>query len=153
MLGDDSMRTITTFSEQWHLLYEQVAEVTLISALSPAEHDAETLAEMAELGINVDYRACELWMTMKDGRTFGFMASTPEYLRDYMERENQASFVLLGLLIVREMTEESILNALESSLLEAATYGAESLGFRMNDDDADDQDDASVGEADYDAHV
>ena len=147
------MRTITTFSEQWPLLNEQVAEVTLLHALSAAEHDAETLAEMAELGINEDYRACELWMKMKDGRTFGFMASTPEYLRDYMERENTATFVLLGLLVVREITEDVIMNALERSLSEVATYGAESLGFRMNDDDADDQDDASVGEADYEAHV
>lgn len=143
------MRTITTFSEQWRLANEQVAEVTLIHALSPADHYAETLTWIAELGLNEDYRACELWVVMKDGRTFGFLAATPEYLRDYMERENELSFVSLGLLVVRQITEEAIMNAIETSLSEADTYGVDSLGYRMSDDSADNQDDSLVSESDY----
>ncbi|MFL5734779.1 MAG: hypothetical protein ACJ78Q_16605 [Chloroflexia bacterium] len=134
------MRTITLFPEQFELVNEQVAEVTFVHALSPEDHDAETLAFMAKEGLHEDYRACDLWIVLKDGRSFGFMAATPEFLRDYMERESALSFVLLGLLVISHLADEAILHALEHSLSQATAYEVESLGFRMiskqNDADA-----------------
>ena len=43
------MRTITAFPERFELVNERVAELTLTSALSRDEHDAEELAFMENL--------------------------------------------------------------------------------------------------------
>jgi hypothetical protein len=90
------------------------------------------LALIAEQGWDQDYRAVEFWIVLKDGRTFGFMAATPEYLRDYLDRENLLSFVSLGLLVVSQITEQALLDALENSLSQATRYEVDSLGYRMS---------------------
>jgi hypothetical protein len=136
------VRNITSFPERFERLNQQVAEVVLIHALSPADHDPETLAQIAEQGYEEDYRACDLWIELKGGPNYGFMAAMPEYLRDYMDGEmgyqdgeKSLSFVSLGLLVVSQMTEEAILDALEKCLEEAVYWGVAPLGFRMSDDE------------------
>lgn|GEM_PF-4777429 len=144
------MRDITVFPKELERVNERVAELTLKNPLSRDEQSTEGLELITKYGIEQDYRTCELVLQLKNGRAYGFMAATPEYLRDYMERENLPSFVVLGLLVVREMTEEAILHALETCLDEAAYFGVEPLGYRMSDrgnvedDFEDDEDD--VGE-------
>ncbi|MEP6775219.1 MAG: hypothetical protein ABJA50_06435 [Chloroflexota bacterium] len=126
------MGTITTFPERFKLVNELIAEITFIHALSADDHDAATLAYLAEHGITEDYRYCELWIVLKDGRSFGYMAALPEYLRYAMDKEGLLSFVSLGLLVVSKMTEEAIMHALEECLSEASYHEVEPLGYRMS---------------------
>ena len=126
-------RTITTFPERFMNVRDQVAELHLNHHLSRDEVDPETLAEMDRLGITEDYRIGDLWITLKDGRVFGFQASTPEYLRYYMDRERELSFVSSGLIVVSEMSLEAILHAIEECLSKAEYYGLEHFGYRMSE--------------------
>src|SRR5207237_4213131 len=95
---------------------ERVAELTLTSALSREEHDAEELVFLDEQGIVEDYRVCEFWVTLKDERCFGFAVCTPEFARDYMEREHLSELVWAGLILVSEVTLDTILATLEECI-------------------------------------
>lgn len=130
-------RPMTSFPERFAHLTDQVAELYLIHALSRDDVDVETLAQLEELGVAEDYRACELWITLKRGESFGFLTALPEYLRDYMKNEKELAFIASGLLVVSEMTLEAILYAIEECLSQAKYYGLEHFGYRMSTDEED----------------
>jgi hypothetical protein len=136
------MRTITSFPERFTQINDQVAELFLKHYLSRDEVDPEDLAQYAEWGIQEEeYRICDIWITLKDGRVFGFQPATPEYLREYMERERELAFVSSGLLVISEMTEEAILNAIEQCFSQAPQFPLEHFGYRMSTGEDDDEDD------------
>ncbi len=135
-------RTITSFPERFTQVNVQVAELYLKHYLSRDEVDSETLAEMDKYGMTEDYRICDLWITLKDGKVFGFQPATPEYLREYMESEHQLAFVSSGLLVVSEMTVEAILFALEECFSHAPDVGLEHFGYRMSTDEDVSEDDS-----------
>lgn len=66
----------------------------------------------------------ELYMTLRDGRTFSFTAYTPVQIERQMQYNNWLSFVDLDTLIVREGSLEAILHALEQVVtLDVARFG------------------------------
>jgi hypothetical protein len=130
-------RPLTTFPTQFELINEQVSEIYFPHAISPDDYDPEDWAEVEKLrsqGVPVDsdYRVCEFWITLKDGRTFGFQVATPEYLREYMDREKVSNFVSSGLLVVSEVSLDVILEAVEECLSQAPYDGIEHFGYRMS---------------------
>jgi hypothetical protein len=130
-------RPITSFPAEFQLINEQVAELYFPHAISPDDYEPEEKAEVERMraeGLNVDsdYRCCEFWITLKDGQTFGFAAATPEFLRDYMTRENVSVLAWSGLLVVSEISLDAILKLVEECLSEAPYYGIEHFGYRMS---------------------
>ena len=81
-----------------------IAKVTMVSELGPTDD-------------NID-----VWAEMWDGRTFSFTVFTIKSLERLIE--HSLSFVSPGMLMVRELTEESILEA----LVEAERLGIEGFG-------------------------
>lgn len=51
--------------------------------------------------------------TLEDGRAFAFTAFTPEALRRAMEEENSGSFVCEDLMVLREINEQNVREAIE----------------------------------------
>jgi hypothetical protein len=129
-------RPITSFPAEFQLINEQVEELYFPHAIGPDDYEPEEKAEVERmraegLVIDSDYRECDFWITLKDGRTFGFEAATPEFLREYMDREKETAFVSAGLQVVSEISLEVILKLVEECLSKAPYYGIEHFGYRM----------------------
>jgi hypothetical protein len=129
-------RPIITFPAEFQLINEQIAELYFIHAISPDDYEPEEKAEVERMraeGFNIDsdYRCCEFWITLKDGPTYGFAAATPEFLRDYMTRENVRVLPWAGLQVVSEISLDVILRLVEECLSEAIYFGIEHFGYRM----------------------
>ena len=137
-------RPITSFPGKYKFLNQEVAKLHLIHAISPDDYDPKDKAEVEKMraeGINIDedYRACDLILTMKNGKSYGFMPCTPEYIRDYLDREQERTFVVPGILPVSELTLETILEALEDCIERAPHYHMESFGHFMTSGSHDDE--------------
>ena len=126
------MRALRSFPKQYKLVNERVAEVRFYYAFSREEEDVETQSVLDEGVISTDYRNYDFFVTLKDGRGFGFSAYTPEYIRDYLTKERLISFVDSGIVIVSDISVEALLAGLEKSLEGESTYGLEAFGFRSN---------------------
>ena len=122
-------RSIRSFPPEYTYLNDQVDELCLVHYLSISEMDAEDAA--LALQRNEDFSYAEFWIVLKDGRTFGFLAAMPEHLRTHMDREHELSFVSLGLLVVSEVTEKAIMDAVGKCLAKADYHQAEPFGYRM----------------------
>jgi hypothetical protein len=127
------MSTLSTFPPECPLINQYVKEIRLNYALSRNDEDPSILPvldEAVEHGARVDYRYYDYFVTLKDGRCFGFSACTPEYIRDSLDRSQALSFVESGLVVVAEVTVPALLDALEQCLEKAELYGLEHFGFR-----------------------
>ena len=126
------MRIVTSFPEQYALVHQKVAELKLYYPLSEEDDDPDVMVsyELTKNGFKVDYRNYDFSVTLRDGRSFIFTACTPDYVRDFMEREGEISFVESGLLLVREVSLETMLDALEKCLEKEELYGLEHFGIR-----------------------
>jgi hypothetical protein len=87
------------------------------------------LSDQNAQAISPKNQSYDYFVTLKDGRCFGFSAYTPEFLRDYMEREHDISFVDSGIVILSRVTLDSILDSLEKCLDLAKDYGIEHFGY------------------------
>ncbi|HST04986.1 MAG TPA: hypothetical protein VLQ48_09640 [Chloroflexia bacterium] len=123
--------TMRSFPKRYKLINELVAGINLYYALSPDDFTLEerTLYPQIE---TAEYRYYNFFVTLKDGRAFGFCAWTPELVREYMDERKELSFVNSGLLMVSEISIEAVLDALENCLDQARLYGLEHFGFRSN---------------------
>jgi hypothetical protein len=126
------VRRLRTFPKKYKLINEKVAEIRFYYAFSREEEDVEFLRMVDAGEVSTDYREYEFFVTLKDGRGFGFAASTPEYLRDYMDKHGERTYVDSGLVIVGEVTVDTILEALEKCLEGEGSYGLEAYGYRQN---------------------
>ena len=123
--------TITIFPEKFKLVNEYVQELRLYYEL-PSDREPQedgTLQNQMIPTILPEDRSYDYFVTLKDGRCLGFSAYTPEFLRDYMERDHDISFVDSGIVIVSSVTVDSILDSLEKCLCLAKDYGVEHFGY------------------------
>lgn len=70
----------------------------------------------------------DVWADLKDGRRFGFTVFTPRNVERLMARRR--SFVSPGMLLVRDLTDDAILDAVQ----EAAALGIEAFGVQQAGD-------------------
>ena len=122
---------MTTFPEKYPLVNEYVRELRLYYEL-PSDREPQedgTPQNQVTPAIFPEDRSYDYFITLKDGRCFGFSAYTPEFLRDYLERENDISFVDSGIVIVSSVTVDAILDSLEKCLHLAKDYGIEHFGY------------------------
>jgi hypothetical protein len=118
-----------SFPKRYKLINKLVAGIHFYYALTPDDFTQEERALYPKIDA-AEYRYYNFFVTMKDGRGFGFCAWTPELVREYMNDQNEISFVNSGLLMVSEISIEALLHALENCLEEAPLYGLEHFGFR-----------------------
>ncbi|MEO5951974.1 MAG: hypothetical protein ABIQ44_05825 [Chloroflexia bacterium] len=91
---------------------------------------------VSEEGYEEDYRVCEWWAVLKNGKTFGFAVCTPEYARDHIDKELPEyskwpkALVWSGLILVNEVSLEAIFEALEGCL--ESSEGIQQFGYRMS---------------------
>lgn len=123
--------TMRSFPKLYKLINELVAGIKFYYALSPEDFTLEERALFPEIE-TAEYRYYNFFVTLKDGREFGFCAWTPELVREYMEKQKEISFVNSGLLMVSEISIEALLDGLENCLEQAPLYGLEHFGFRSN---------------------
>jgi hypothetical protein len=123
------------FPERYRLVNDQVAELHLYYPLSADDVTPEDLAPSYQFGEGVvleygfEHGYYDFFVTLRDGRCFGFSAHTPEHLRQSMDDEHELSFVTSGLVVVSEITVEAILDALEKCLDKGGLYGLEHFGY------------------------
>lgn len=87
-------RHIRKFPEHLRLVGEQVAEVSFWQPLYEGDEEA-FIAERWDLtneGFQITYDHYDFCVEMKDGRDFVFTACTPEWVRQYLQREDAISF-------------------------------------------------------------
>jgi hypothetical protein len=122
---------ITTFPKQYKLINEHVQELRLYYefSLESEAHEDGRRPNHTPSGTNAEGGAYDFFITLRDGRCFGFSAYTPEFLRDYMEHDHDISFVDSGIVIVRRVTKDAIMDALEKCFYLAKDYGIEHFGY------------------------
>lgn len=121
--------TMRSFPKRYKLINELVAGINFYYALSPDDFTLEGRALYPQFETE-EYRYYNFFVTLKDGRGFGFCAWTPELVREYMDEQKDISFVNSGLLMVSEISIEALLDTLENCLEQARLYGLEHFGFR-----------------------
>jgi hypothetical protein len=107
------VRTIVDFPPSYPLVNRFVAEIALPSALSAAEADESLDPELVPL---IDYRNTDFFVRLKTGATYLFVACTPDFAADHMARERENAYIETGLVLVREMTIDCLLAAIEACL-------------------------------------
>jgi hypothetical protein len=91
--GAFQVRRLRTFPRKYRLINQKVAEIRFYYAFSREEEDENFLRLLDTGTVSTDYRGYELFVTLMDGRGFGFAACTPEYLRDYMDKHGERTYV------------------------------------------------------------
>jgi hypothetical protein len=107
------MTLITTFPTKYPLTNENVQEIEIVGYLTQEEAEADPGYPPL---IQQEYRNFDFFVRLRDGRSYAFVASIPEFIREYMERENEDSFLSPGLVIIRGINETSVIDAVESWL-------------------------------------
>ena len=107
------MTRITTFPIQYPLTNEHVQEIEIVGYLT--QEDAEADPDY-DPHLHQEYRNFDFFVRLRDSRSYAFVASIPEYIREYMERENEDSFLSPGLVVIRRINETSVIDAVESWL-------------------------------------
>lgn len=107
------MTRITAFPAQYRLTNANVREIEIYGYLTEEEAEADPSYVPGPL---YEWRNFDFCVTLTDSRSYGFVASTPEFIREYMERENEDSFLAPGLVIVRHVDETSVIDAVETWL-------------------------------------
>lgn len=135
-----AMRAIKKFPDEYPLVCRSVEELRLYYPLSEEDEDSNAVVsyELMKDGFYVDFRHYDFSVTLKDGRSFVFTACTPEYVRDFMEREGSKSFVDAGLILVDSVNLGAMLAGLEQCLEKEYLYGLEHFGIRANSVDYND---------------
>src|SRR4051812_45191691 len=98
------MWRIVDFPSEYALTNELVEAIYGYSALSKEE-------ETDDISWQIDYRNIDFFVRLKDSHTYSFTAFTPEFVIDYIERENERSFVAPGLILVRDVNRECLIGA------------------------------------------
>jgi hypothetical protein len=107
--GAVTITRITAFSAQYPLASNYVQEIEIYGYLTQeAEADASYDPDLPN-----EYRNFDFAVRLREGRSYTFVASIPEFIREYMERENEDSFLSPGLVIVRHINERSVIDAVE----------------------------------------
>jgi hypothetical protein len=126
------MKVIKKFPKQFKHINKRVKKIVIVNALSRADLDEMGIEE----GYEEDYRVCEWWAVLKNGRIFGFAGATPEYIREhidrgeYPERKPIPALVWSGLILMNEVSLEAIFEALEGCL--ESSEGIQQFGYRMS---------------------
>ena len=81
--------------------------------------------------VDIHHDTADVILTLDDGRSYSFTAWTPQSLSDYFEREGQSCLICEDLLVVRELTPETIRAAMERL---AANYDLERYGIRQSEE-------------------
>lgn len=92
------MLTFSDFAEQYPSLRRWVASIQI-----PGELD--------DSGGNTDF-----FVTLRDGRTFLFVAITPENMRFLMDRDGDRSFLAPGMIVASAVNLDCLLDAIEQWL-------------------------------------
>lgn len=103
-------RTITNFPARYPLTNEHVIEIEVVGWLTKEEAEADPNYKPQWVHEFSDF---DFHVRLRDGRVYAFVASTPEFIREYMERESEDSFLSPGLVIVRDISETSFIDAVE----------------------------------------
>src|SRR3954453_19364619 len=107
------MTRINVFPARYSLANAYVQEIDIHGHLTPEEAEADPYFDP---DLQHKFRNFDFGVKLKDGRSYAFVASIPEFLREYMERENEDSFLSPGLVIIRQINETSVIDAVESWL-------------------------------------
>jgi hypothetical protein len=108
-MQEETMQTLTTFPSEYKNINAYVASITF-------PHDIEKDMGNADVLVN-----------LKDGDSYSFTAFTPDNVKYLMEREGLKSFVSPGLVVVREIQVEFILDCIDR-YLDLVSGGALSKG-------------------------
>lgn len=112
------MVVMTKFPDEYPLSQQSVTKIEWYGALSKEEPGIDP--EMAKF---IDYRWVDFCVTLNNGDAYVFTAGTPDFIKEVMERENMKSWLEPGCIVVREINQECILDAVETWLKQADTYG------------------------------
>lgn len=104
------MTRFTTFPAQYPLANNYVQEIEVYGYLTQEEAETDPHYDPDMPG---EFRNFDFVVRLRDGRSYTFVASIPEFIREYMERENEDSFLSPGLVIVRHINETSVIDAVE----------------------------------------
>ncbi|HET9495027.1 MAG TPA: hypothetical protein VFR15_12420 [Chloroflexia bacterium] len=107
------MPFITEFPPQYPLTREHVREIEIIGHLTREVWEADPNYD-PELPLS--FGNFDFHVTLRDGRAYGFVGSLPEYIREYMEQENEDSLISPGLVLIRRVDVASVLHAVEEWL-------------------------------------
>jgi hypothetical protein len=111
------MQSISSFPPGYPLVDQCVRAIVLPHNLS---EDLEAVGVASEQCPATDSGNADFFVETKGGETYSFLACMPDFVECYMERENERSFVSPGLLLVRDISLESILAAVEDCLQQGA---------------------------------
>lgn len=99
------METVEVFPVGYKHLVHYVKNVLIIDDLLGGEGNAD------------------VFMRMKNGQSYSFTAFTPDNAKSFMLAENENAFVSPGLILVRQLSLEAILDALDACLDFQNEYG------------------------------
>ncbi len=115
------MHQITEFSEDYPNINEMVTRIYWY-ALSKEEVEADPDSD-PETASRFDYRFLDYFIDLKDGDTYSLTGRTLEQVKEVMEEENMKSWVEAGGVVLREISDECILDSVEQWLSHFSIYG------------------------------
>jgi hypothetical protein len=110
---------IRDFPAAYPLIREKVDSIYWY-ALSKEQEDPNLDPETASW---MDYRYLDYFVGLKNGDTYSFTGHMLDQMREVMEEEGLKSWVEVGGVVLREISIECILDAVENWLAKCEIYG------------------------------
>jgi hypothetical protein len=112
------MIAIDTFPDRCPRLQHHVMTIQVVAHRTTDELSEQAQDLIRELNILPFGEAGneDIFVRLKDGRTYAFTAFTPDSMKEFMEQDGKFCFISPGMIVVRQMSDEALCEAIEECL-------------------------------------
>jgi hypothetical protein len=112
------MIVIDSFPEKYPRLQHSLISIEVVAhrASETLPEDAQELMRALQIRPFGEAGNEDVFVRLKDGRTFAFTAFTPDDMKELMDQDGTLSFISPGMIVVRQMSEEALCEAIEECL-------------------------------------
>jgi hypothetical protein len=112
------MIVLDTFPDRYPRLQHYVMTIEVVAHRATDELSEQAQDLIRDLNILPFGEAGneDVFVRLKNGRTYAFTVFTPDSVKEYMERDGTLSFISPGMIVVRQMSDEALCEAIEECL-------------------------------------